>query len=49
MFQLLHDGIVEEFTTLDAALTASRLLETEWTVLAPDGSVAFDWMDRVGP
>lgn len=49
MFQLLHDGVVEQFDTLDDALTASRLLESEWTVLAPDGSVAFDWMDRVGP
>ena len=45
----MHDGVVEEFTTLDDALTASRLLETEWSILYPDGTVAFDWMDRVGP
>lgn len=49
MFQLLHDGVTEEYATLDAALTASRLLDTEWTILAPDGTVAFDWIDRVGP
>lgn len=49
MFQLLHDGVVEEFVTLDDALTASRLLDTEWTILGPGGQVEFDWMDRLGP
>ena len=49
MFQLLHDGIVEEFATLDDALTASRLLDTEWSIIGPDGRVEFDWVDRVGP
>jgi hypothetical protein len=49
MFQLLHDGVVEEFATLDDALTASRLLEAEWTILNPNGQVEFDWIDRIGP
>ena len=49
MFQLLHDGVVEEFLTLDDALTASRLLDTEWSIVGPDGRIEFDWIDRVGP
>lgn len=49
MFKLLHDGVTEEFPTLDDALTASRLLDTEWTILGPDGRIEFDWVDRVGP
>ena len=49
MFRLLHDGVTEEFDTLDDALTASRLLDTEWTILNANGEVEFDWIDRVGP
>ena len=49
MYKLLFDGIVFPFTTLDEALNASKNLVVEWTILDPQGEVAFDWMDRVGP
>ena len=49
MYRLLCNGSEIEFATLDAALDYSKHLRVEWTILAPDGSVAFDWMDRVGP
>jgi hypothetical protein len=49
MYRLLYNGNECEFATLDEALDYSKLLRTEWTILAPDGEVAFDWMDRVGP
>jgi hypothetical protein len=49
MYRLLYNGNEVEFATLDEALNYSKLLRTEWTILAPDGTVEFDWMDRVGP
>jgi hypothetical protein len=49
MYRLLYNGNEREFATLNEALDFSKLLRTEWTILAPDGSVEFDWMDRVGP
>jgi hypothetical protein len=49
MYRLLYNGVEREFATLDEALDYSKLLRTEWTILAPDGTVEFDWMDRVGP
>ena len=49
MYRLLCNGSELEFATLDSALDYSKHLRVEWTILAPDGSVAFDWMDRVGP
>jgi hypothetical protein len=49
MYRLLYNGNEVEFATLNEALDYSKLLRTEWTILAPDGSVEFDWMDRVGP
>jgi hypothetical protein len=49
MYRLLYNGNEVEFKTLDEALNYSKLLRTEWTILAPDGTVEFDWMDRVGP
>lgn len=49
MYKLLFDGLVFPFDTLDSALTASKLLVVEWTILDPQGEVAFDWVDRVGP
>jgi hypothetical protein len=49
MYRLLYNGNELEFATLNEALDYSKLLRTEWTILAPDGTVEFDWMDRVGP
>ena len=49
MYRLLCNGTELEFETLDAALTYSKNLRVEWTILDPNGEVAFDWMDRVGP
>jgi len=49
MYRLLYNGNELEFATLDEALDYSKLLRSEWTILAPDGAVEFDWMDRVGP
>lgn len=49
MYRLLYNGFERDFATLDEALDYSKLLKTEWTIVAPDGSVEFDWMDRVGP
>ena len=49
MYKLLFDGLVFPFDTLDQALAASKLLVVEWTILDPQGEVAFDWVDRVGP
>jgi hypothetical protein len=49
MYRLLYNGVEREFETLDEALDYSKLLRSEWTILDPDGAVAFDWMDRVGP
>jgi hypothetical protein len=49
MYRLLCNGNELEFATLDEALTYSKHLSVEWTILDPDGEVAFDWMDRVGP
>jgi hypothetical protein len=49
MYRLLYNGVEVEFATLNEALDYSKLLRSEWTILAPDGSVEFDWMDRVGP
>jgi hypothetical protein len=49
MYRLLCNGSVLEFATLDEALTYSKHLRVEWTILDPSGEVAFDWMDRVGP
>lgn len=49
MYKLLFDGLVFPFLTLDEALNASKMLVVEWTILDPNGEVAFDWTDRVGP
>jgi hypothetical protein len=49
MYRLLYGGLVYKYETLDQALEASKLLQVEWTILDPNGDVAFDWMDRVGP
>ena len=49
MYRLLYGGLVYKYETLEAALEASKLLSVEWTILDPQGDVAFDWMDRVGP
>ena len=49
MYKLLFDGMVFPFNTLDEALLASKNLVVEWTILDPQGEVAFDWVDRVGP
>ena len=49
MYRLLFDGMVFHFATLEQALTASKNLIVEWTILDEQGEVAFDWMDRVGP
>lgn len=49
MYKLLFDGLVFPFSTLDEALNASKLIIHEWTILDPNGEVAFDWVDRVGP
>jgi hypothetical protein len=49
MYKLLFDGMVFPFKTLDEALLASKNLVVEWTILDPQGEVAFDWVDRVGP
>lgn len=49
MYKLLFDGLVFPFATLDEALNASKHLIVEWTILDPEGEVAFDWTDRVGP
>ena len=49
MYKLLFDGLVFPFATLDEALTASKHIIHEWTILDPQGDVAFDWTDRVGP
>ena len=49
MYKLLFDGMVFPFATLAEALLASKNLVVEWTILDPQGEVAFDWIDRVGP
>ena len=49
MYRLLFDGMVFPFATLNDALSASKNLIVEWTILDEQGEVAFDWMDRVGP
>lgn len=49
MYKLLFDGLVFPFATLDEALNASKYIIHEWTILDPQGDVAFDWTDRVGP
>ena len=49
MYKLLFDGLVFPFSTLDEALEASKMLVVEWSILDPNGDVAFDWTDRVGP
>jgi len=49
MYRLLYNGVEVEFATLDEALDYSKLLRSEWTIIGPDGTVEFDWMDRVGP
>ena len=49
MYKLLFDGMVFPFVTLDEALTASKMLITEWTIQDANGEVVFDWTDRVGP
>jgi hypothetical protein len=49
MYRLLCNGTELEFKTLDEALTYSKNLRVEWTIIGPNGHVEFDWMDRVGP
>jgi len=49
MYTLLYEGKKIKFETLDNALEYTRDLAVAWTIYDPDGNVAFDWMDRVGP
>ena len=49
MYRLLCNGSELVFPSLDEALNYSKLLRVEWTIIGPEGEVAFDWMDRVGP
>ena len=49
MYRLLYNGEEYLYATLDAALDNSRTLYVEWAILDPEGNVAFDWTDRVGP
>jgi hypothetical protein len=49
MYKVLYNGEEVEFEQYEDAQNFVKNLGVEWTILNPDGSVAFDWMDKVGP
>lgn len=49
MYTLLYEGKTKLFDTLDKALTYTKHLAVDWTILDPDDKQVFDWTDRVGP
>ncbi len=49
MFVLAYADQRYEFASLEAALEAAKNLAVSWYIYDPQGQIAFDWMDRVGP